>query len=306
MSIILSGCGGGCDLLGGIPYFYKLKNLNEKNLILVNLSFTSEISLNILNKRNKIQRLSKTLYKVDARNIENTRENKKHLEYFPEYFISLYLKQPVYLILCFSSTISSITQDYNIIVHDTCKDLPLKSIYLFDGGCDALLSGRESDLATPVEDMMHIKAVQSFKVKKYVCAIGLTCDCASLPLEELHDRLTYLSKYLLEEEIWTLDDKNVERYYDFINNTEFNPTTTIVHSLICARLEGKSGRFIPKHLRTRISENKVNLDNLMVTFVRYNYEELIKDFAYLHRLEHDKSPRDIDKFIEEFRKTNYV
>ena len=36
MSIILSGCGGGCDLFGAIPYFYKLKKIpegDEKNLI---------------------------------------------------------------------------------------------------------------------------------------------------------------------------------------------------------------------------------------------------------------------------------
>ena len=88
-----------------------------------------------------------------------------------------------------NSTISSITEDYNIIIAEECEVVSLNSIYLFDGGCDALLSGRESELATPVEDMMHISAIRNFKVEKYVCAIGLTCDCASLPVEEFNERL---------------------------------------------------------------------------------------------------------------------
>ena len=55
MSIILSGCGGGCDLFGAIPYYYKLKNSNKKNLILVNLSFTDELNLRLLSKKNKMK-----------------------------------------------------------------------------------------------------------------------------------------------------------------------------------------------------------------------------------------------------------
>lgn len=31
--------------------------------------------------------------------------------------------------------------------------------YLVDGGCDVLLSGDETELGTPVEDMMHLKAL---------------------------------------------------------------------------------------------------------------------------------------------------
>jgi len=220
---------------------------------------------------------------------------------YPEYFISLYLQQPVYLILIFQSTISSITQDYNIIITEECKINLLESIYLVDGGCDALLSGRESDLATPVEDMMHISAIHNFKVKKYVCAIGLTCDCASLPVEELEERLSYLSRYLLEEEIWTLEDENVKKYHNIITNSDFDQSNTIVHSLICARLEGKSGKYIPKVLKSRISENKIELNDLIVTFVMYNYNDLIKDFVYLHKLKDDLYPKDIDKFITNFK-----
>lgn len=265
------------------------------------MSFTDELNLRLLSKKNKVKCLSKTLYKVDARNIKNNKENKKFLNYFPEYFISLYLQQPVYLILIFHSTISSITQDYNIIITEECKINPLESIYLFDGGCDALLSGRESDLATPVEDMMHISAILDFKVKKYVCAIGLTCDCTNLPVEELEERLGYLSKYLLEEEIWTLEDENVKKYYNIITNSEFDKSNTIVHSLICARLEGNTGKFIPKILKSRISENKIELNDLIITFVKYNYNDLIKDFTYLFQLKEDLYPKDIDKFITNFK-----
>ena len=307
MSIILSGCGGGCDLFGAIPYFYKLKNSiqkisNEKNLILVNLSFTDQLNLKLLAKKGQVKNLSPKLYKVDARKLQNNKENKKFLNYFPEYFISLYLQQPVYLILIFHSTISSITKDYNIIINEECKSFPLESLYLFDGGCDALLSGRESDLGTPVEDMMHIAALQSLKANKYVCAIGLTCDCTRLSTIELQERLNYLNKYLIEEEVWSLGDENVRKYYDIVTNSDFDQSQTIVHSLICARLEGKSGKYIPKVLKSRISENKIELDDMIITFVMYDYNNLIKDFEYLHKLKSSSNCLEIDETINMFLK----
>ena len=48
---------------------------------------------------------------------------------------------------------------------------------MVDGGCDVLLSGNECKLGTPVEDMMHIKAISFFsELKLFVCAIGMNCD----------------------------------------------------------------------------------------------------------------------------------
>ena len=42
---------------------------------------------------------------------------------------------------------------------------------------------------------MHIKAIEDFKVNKYVCEIGMTCNCMRLPVSELEDRLNYLEQY---------------------------------------------------------------------------------------------------------------
>ena len=54
MTIILSGCGGGCDIFGCIPNFYELKNRNPKqNIVLTSLSFTDEIGLKLLAKKIK-------------------------------------------------------------------------------------------------------------------------------------------------------------------------------------------------------------------------------------------------------------
>lgn len=125
-----------------------------------------------------------------------------------------------------------------------------EEIYLIDGGYDALLSGRESDLATPVEDMMHIKAIINFKVNKYVCAIGMTCDCRRLPVAELEERLDYLEQYCYSYNIWSLEYPYVKKYYDIFNSSD--TSNSIVHSLICARLEGKTGKYLPKQLKSRI------------------------------------------------------
>ena len=93
--------------LVAIPYYYKLKNenqqnsnqqnSNEKNLILVNLSFTDEMNLKILAKKNKVKCLSKTLYKVDARNIENNKENKKFFKLFSRSISYLFTSNNPYI-----------------------------------------------------------------------------------------------------------------------------------------------------------------------------------------------------------------
>ena len=301
MTIILSGCGGGCDIFGCIPTFFELRDKNpNQNIVLISLSFTDLIGLKLLAKKNKIKSYntenSSTLFKIDAKDLNPDDSNfSKFFTYFPEYFISLHLNQPVYLIIIFSSTIKSINQDYKLIMNEHKK---IEEIYLIDGGCDALLSGRESDLATPVEDMMHLKALKDFKIKKYVCAIGMTCDCRRLPVSELEERLEYLEQYCYLRNVWSLEDPNVKKYYDIFNNSD--TSNSIVHSLICARLEGKTGKYLPKQLKSRIKENDIELDDLIITFVKYNYDDLIKDFEYINDLEDEMTLKQVDHVIDQY------
>eukprot|EP00438_Fugacium_kawagutii_P033965 Skav229530 [mRNA] locus=scaffold451:123368:126989:+ [translate_table: standard] len=52
------------------------------------------------------------------------------------------------------------------------------ALVLCDGGCDVLLTGAETGLATPVEDMAHLKAVLPLDIpEKYIMALGANVDC---------------------------------------------------------------------------------------------------------------------------------
>lgn len=285
---ILSGCGGGYDIFGSIPLFFE-----KENPILVSLSFTKK---ELLDDNKKIHKITDNLYFVDHTDETYYKESCDNM-YFPEYYLSKNLKHGVYLILC-DSTINQIIDAYNILL---TKHKHIEEIYLIDGGCDVLLSGRETELATPVEDMMHLKAVQNINIKyKYVCAIGLTCDCFSVIKKELINRLDTLGDILIDKKIWSLDDKDVRKYYDIFNKS--CPVNSIVHSLICSALEGKTGFYLPDHLTPRIKHNSVELDELMITFFKYDLMKLCKRVIYLDDLDKNYDTDEIDEFIMNFPK----
>ena len=295
MRTILAGCGGGYDIFGAIPMY--LDFLKSKKPILVSLSFTPLEILNILVETNQIRKIGDTLFSIDAEKISDQK-----FDYFPEYHLSRHLKQEVYLILC-DSTIAQIIQGYNkILSSDNLVENPVDSIYLMDGGCDALLSGKETELATPVEDMMHIRAVMELPIEnKYICAIGMPCDIGhGVIRKELEIRLEEIEGMIVEKKQWSLDDENVQEYHRIFRDS--NPSNSIVHSLICAALEDHRGFYTPEHLRRRISESVVEIDSLMLTFVIYNMPPLYREVLYMHLLDLNDGRDEVDDKIELFQK----
>jgi len=288
-NIILAGCGGGYDVFCTIPLFYK--NI-KKNKIIVSLSFTDEKYLLNLTKKNEVTKLHNNLFLIDAKKIKNVTNN-----YFPEYYLSKHLNHVVYIILK-ETTINEIIKAYNIIIHNSKR---INELYLVDGGCDLLLSGNESDLATPVEDMMHLSAVRYLPItNKYACAIGMPCDCIDLKKSELINRLDDLSNILVYQKIWSLKDENVNKYYQIVNKSRIDKT--VVNSLICSALEGKTGYYLPEQLKYRLSKNNVEIDELMVTFVQFDLIKLSHTISYLDLLNRDDNTDKIDSYIMNFHK----
>ena len=128
----------------------------------------------------------------------------------------------------------------------------------------------------------------------------MTCDCRRLRVAELEERLDYLEQYCYLRYVWSLEDPYVKKYYDIFNSSDTK--NSIVHSLICARLEGNTGKYLPKQLKSRIKENDIELDDLMITFVKYNFDDLIKDFEYINELRDEMTTLQIDNFIDNFIK----
>ena len=291
MTTLLAGCGGGYDIFCAIPQYLKYLESNKK-VILLNLSFTSIKLLDELVENKQVFKPNQNYYVIDYKNITNNIKN----HYFPEYYLSKELNCLIYIISS-ENTINQIKDAYNHIV----RYKNVYKIHLIDGGCDSLLSGKESHLATPTEDMIHMRAIMDIHVKnKVISCVGMTCDCNELPRVELIRRLDELNDILTDTYIWNLEDKHIKRYYDIFFKCQ--PRRSIVNSLICARLNGFSGYHIPNQLKDRIVKNNVYLDNYIITYNTYCFDELVKRILYIENLDMNANNDEINNFILDFNK----
>lgn len=196
--VLLCGCGGGYDVLGCLPLFFRLRKQGSAP-VMVNLTFTKRTTLLEIDH---CERITNQLWRVDpppqlpatpspavgseqeadggcdrarARCTEKPvvaslpasappPMTPPQFEYFPEYTVSRLLGEPVYLLFC-DGTIQDMVKAYEYIFRAHNAHMA----YLIDGGCDVLLSGNECQLGTPVEDMMHLKALRHF-----------VCDCGKV------------------------------------------------------------------------------------------------------------------------------
>lgn len=226
---IIAGCGGGYDVFGGLPLYNKLRIRGER-VILLNFAFTNELHLEMYGEM-----LHKKLFKVRPNTMYDC-------NYFPEARLATELNDDVYAIPCHSVTISEITAAYQYLTHK----FSVKALYLVDGGCDALMTGSEEELGTPVEDMMHIKAVMPLQIsEKFVLAVGVCVDKGhGITETDLQKRLADLKGCCVSQHVWKLADKNVDFYSKTFLNCD--PAGSIVHSLINAALMGEEGYFVPE------------------------------------------------------------
>lgn len=284
--ILLAGCGGGYDVFGVIPLYLKFKN--DNTIFISSLSFTS---MDTLTACDCVSKINDNLYVVDA----NLNKIYQDFIYFPEYYLSRELNVNVYIIIV-DSTIDQIRNAYMSISSE------FDEIYLVDAGCDSLLSGKESELASYVEDMMNLKAIETISCPhKYVCAIGLNCDCGHGVVEvELIDRLAYLrdTNIIVGQRAWSLNDLDIKMYVEICSKS--NLTNTIVHSLVIARLYGKAGYYTPDHLTYRLTNNKVNLSDLTTLFITCDYDRLQKTIIYFDGLAGSFDRDQTDDYVTEF------
>lgn len=288
-TIILSGCGGGYDIMACLPLYYELKD--KYNVVLCNLSFSSDENFKNIGKiSNEIIEICDCCYEINPGSYADD------YAYFPEYKISNQLNHKVYA-MCKYDTVNDIITFYDSLLKIYGD---IQKIYLCDAGCDVLLNGSETELATPVEDWMHFKAVMLSKInKKYVCALGLNVDCGHGVIEtELIERLNFMRKndMILHEEIFDLSDDKVKYYCDIFTNC--NPEYSIVHSFVMDSLNGKSGYVIPECAKSRIGINTtVFVGNLTKTFIVCDAQKLYDDNYFMERLSLDMSSDEFDKML---------
>jgi hypothetical protein len=134
--VFLSGCGGGYDLFGGLPLYFKMKSDGNHHITLINFTFTTR---NLLSKHT--QQLTTLLFRIDP--IMDASWLTDDI-YFPEQRLSNELQVPIYAIICnYDETrIELIIEAYKYLIDGE----PIDEIILMDCGSDILLRGNEKEL----------------------------------------------------------------------------------------------------------------------------------------------------------------
>ena len=135
--------------------------------------------------------------------------------------------------------------------------------------------------------MSHARAVHflsSDQVKeKYIVVIGTNVDTGHGVLQsDIDTRLTSLSSVAAFKWLWKNEDEIIRRYVDIV--ARCSPQHTIVHSLVCAALEGRRGYYLPEHLRSRIHKSIVELTEETCLSTGYHFDDVMHDNIYFDRL----------------------
>lgn len=156
-------------------------------------------------------------------------------------------------------------------------------------------------IGTPVEDVSHARAIHllsSDEVKsKYILVIGTNIDVGHGILQsDIDKRLADLSPYALFKWLWKYEeDDNIRRYVDIFFRC--NPHHSIVHSLVCAALQGHRGYYLPEHLHGRIHKSLVQLSEETCISIGYHFNDVIRDNIYFDKLTPEMNLKEVHHLI---------
>lgn len=166
-NILIAGCGGGYDILSGLPLFFYLTGRGKK-VTLANLSFTTLCNTGA-------QKFSDGCYSVLC---SLQPSFKLRTDYFPELYLAQWLKQEHGMdttVYAFDREVGvkPLSQAYQKIV----KKYDIGAVVLVDGGTDSLMLGNEKHMGTPTEDHCSMAAVNSCSVPiKLLACLGFGVD----------------------------------------------------------------------------------------------------------------------------------
>jgi hypothetical protein len=293
MKTLISGCGGGYDIFGGLPIYFKG---DTNNTFLLNLSTgTRKKTLEDHGCKNLYNGL---LWEVAPHNIIH------EIEYFPEGYLANQLQRNVYALLLFEiyeieGGLQDLLDAYNYLL-DYLENI--NTLYLVDGGCDAIfptgVHGKQT-LGTPVEDFIHLWLVNRLIIpNKYLCCIGADIDKAhDVPLDILELRLKELETDTIKAEILDQNDVAVQRYIEVFEQSQ--PFRSIVHSLIVACIKGMRGYSCPEHIKGRLGgESVVELNDRVRTLFTFRFDRIADDNIHLDKMHGHMNIDHVDQLIE--------
>ena len=289
-TVLIAGCGGGYDVLSGLPLYFALRR-QEKTVLLSNLSFT-----NLDTKTPKGGRYCEMCVKV-------THDMKSKVEdsrYFPEVYLSRWFWEkfqedvPVYAFWR-EIGVHQMSKAYKKI----CSEHNVDAIVLVDGGTDSLMFGFEERMGTPTEDQTSIAAINSISsvpIKLLAC-IGFGVDTFhgvshGLFLENvatLERTGGYLgcfsvSRHSLEGQL----------YHEGYQAVAKCMQPSIVSASITDAMQGYFGNH---HSTSRTGNSKLFINPLMPIYWSFDLSKLVDQIPYAEKLLSTKSATEVVKVI---------
>lgn len=287
-SVLIAGCGGGYDVMSGLPLYFALK-AQGKRVHLANLSFTN------LSRLAREAKYCDMCYKVTA---------ELHVPagggfYFPEHYLSCWFKKrfsgdvPVYA-FARETGVAQLSKAYHKIV----EELGVDAVVLVDGGTDSLMFGGELKMGTPTEDQSSITAVGSLKVQTRLLA------CVGFGVDSFHG----VSHGLFLENVAALEQKGgylgafsipqgsaegslyIEAYRAVAESMQ--------PSIVCASItDAMQGHFGNYHSTKRTGNSTLFINPLMPLYWCFQLSAIVQSIPYAEQLLTTRSAFEVDSVI---------
>ncbi len=285
-SVLIVGAGGGFDVFAGLPLYFALR-ANGVRVHLANLSFSF--------------RHGAILGREIGKNIVGVTSNSHGNEYyFPEGYLARWLsrKRIDEVIYCIRPTaVQGVVASYELLR----KELQYDMMVLVDGGVDSLMSGDESLIGTPLEDMISLSAALQIDVKKQVLCLGFGAEtdvCHLYALETISKLIkkgAFLGGLMLSPDMPEMQM--------FKEATEFVFSAMRGYeSVICSSiLSAMEGYFGDHHRTRRTVGSELWINPLMLLYLAFDVTKVAENVLYFDSLASCQTIEEVRKVIMEFR-----
>jgi hypothetical protein len=289
-TVLIAGCGGGYDVLSGLPLYFNLRR-QGKTVLLSNLSFTS-----LYARVPKAEKYCDMCVKVTHDMKADVEFNK----YFPEYYLSRWFWEK------FQEDVPVFAFSREIGVHQLrnaykkiCSEHKVDAIVLVDGGTDSLMFGFEERMGTPVEDQTSIAAVHS------VSSVPIRLlACLGFGVDTFHG----VSHGLFLENVATLEKTG--GYLGCFSVSQHSIEGQLYHegyqavakcmqpSIVSASItDAMQGHFGNHHSTTRTGNSKLFINPLMPIYWSFDLAKVVDQIPYTEKLMSTKSATDVMRVV---------
>jgi hypothetical protein len=268
--ILLAGCGGGFDVVSGLPLYVCLKAAGCE-VFLGNLSFSR------LDQGCRF-RIAPAAWRVD-RNCDD-------LVYFPERHLVDWLESKGFdaEIIGFERTgIGPLTASYETVA----RTYDIDTVILVDGGTDSLVKGDEALLGTVEEDAASIIAVNEVKgPAKFLVCLGFGIDqyhgiCHHSFLENTAEMIRdggFLGCISVQDR--TPEGEAFLDAVEFLNARQPQATSIVANSIASAM----RGEFGDHHATSRTRGSELFINPLMTLYWCYDLEKVAARIGFYEKV----------------------